>query len=104
MSRKTITEYDIITHGVDWPDYFPGCGLAFTNYDDVATGIGNSEREAAEDALDQLAQANWDTDSNPGLAAEVNALSDDDEIIDEIIAEDNDGEDQPYVYVSIRVR
>lgn len=98
--KTTITEYDIITHGVAWPDYFPGCGLAWTHYDDVATGIGNSEREAAEDALEQLAQASWATDSNPGLAAEVNALSE----VDEIIDEDNDGEDQPYVYVSIRVK
>lgn len=96
---KTIAEYELIKHGVDWPDYFPGCGLACTHYDDVATGIGNSEREAAEDALDQLAQANWDTDSNPDLAAEVAELSDHDEIIDI-----DDGEDPPYVYVSIRVR
>lgn len=98
--KTTITEYDIITHGIYCPDYFPGCGTAFTGWDDVATGIGNSERAAAADALDQLAQADWDVDGNPGLVAEVNALSDHDEIIDEY----NDGEDQPYVYVSIRVR
>lgn len=97
---KTITEYELIVHGVDWPDYFPGCGLANTNYDDVATGIGRNEREAAEDALEQLAQGDWDTESNPDLLeADVASLSDDD-----IIDEENDGEDPPYVYVSIRVR
>ena len=95
----TITEYELITHGVDRPDYFAGCGLDYPNYDDVVTGIGRSEREAAEDALDQLAQAEWDTDSNPDLSAEVTALSDDAEIIDEY-----DVEDPPFFYVSIRVR
>ncbi len=106
---KTITEYEIITHGVEWSDYFQGCGTAFTEYTDVATGIGSSEREAAEDALGSLAQNDWDTDSNAELSAEVAELSDRDEISDIVdeYCEDNNMEEPdetPWVYVSIRVR
>ena len=47
---------EIINHGVMYSDYFQGCGIAFTDYTHAATGIGSSEREAFDDALEQLAQ------------------------------------------------
>ena len=106
---KTIAAYEIIYHGVDWADYFPGCGLAHTEYADVATGIGNSDREALEDALDQLAQNGWDTDSNAELSAELLTASDVDQVqeaIDEYREDDGDDDDgeTPLVHVSVRVR
>jgi hypothetical protein len=53
-NMKTIQEYEIISHGIDYPSYFKGCGTAFTKFEDVSTGIGVSEREALNDALECL--------------------------------------------------
>jgi hypothetical protein len=112
QTMKTIREYSIEVYGLDMPSYFPGAGLAFTKYDDIATGIGDSEQEAAEDALEQLAQGDWDTESNAELLAEVKTLDDTDEVVaaeDEFKAA-NDGagydefDETPSVYVSIRVK
>ena len=54
MSKKIIA-YEIVDHGVEHEAYFQGCGVAFTKYDEVYTGIGNSLREALEDAAEQAA-------------------------------------------------
>lgn len=50
---KAIVKFEFLSHGIDHPDYFQGCGVAFTEYDECYTGIGDTEREAAEDALEQ---------------------------------------------------
>ena len=86
---KTITDYEVVSHGVEHEQYFQGCGTAFTDFEDVATGIGWSESEALEDALDSLAQSDWDTE-----AVKYDA---DEDIIDDL------GEDC-WFYVSVRVR
>lgn len=86
---KTITEHEIIDHGVENSQYFQGCGVAYTRFEEVWTGIGSSPREALDDALDSVAQADWDT------AAIVNDLS-------EKISVPEESEDC-YHYVSIRV-
>jgi len=112
---KRITEYEIINHGVQHSDYFQGCGTCHTEFTDVATGIGVSEREALDDALEMLAQANWDTESNADLQADFDKADDTDEVqavIDEYaddIGVDEDGNppddyDTPWVHVSVRVR
>ena len=56
---KKVTEYQIVDHGFESPDYFQGCGTAFTNFDDVATGCGDTAKAAFDDALDNLAQSDW---------------------------------------------
>jgi hypothetical protein len=48
--------FEIVNHGPDYPDYFQGCGVAFTPFDNVVTGIGNTAKEAYFDALDSMAQ------------------------------------------------
>ena len=48
-------EFEIIDHGCDGSSYFPGCGVSFTRFTHVATGIGVSAREAANDAAEQMA-------------------------------------------------
>ena len=112
---KRIEEYEIINHGVQHSDYFQGCGTKFTEFTDVATGAGNSEREALDDALEDLALADWDTESNADLQADYNRADDTDAvqaIIDEYaddIGVDEDGYppedyDTPWVFVSVRVR
>jgi len=63
---KTVVEYEIVDHGFESSQYFQGYGIACTDFDDVATGIGETADEAWEDALDQLAQSDWDTSSIKG--------------------------------------
>lgn len=52
MKTQTITDYEIIRHGVEHSDYFQGCGASFTKFEHVQTGIGDTEQEAFEDALE----------------------------------------------------
>jgi hypothetical protein len=54
---KIVQSVDVVSHGVDNSQYFQGAGVSFTEFDDCATGVGNSEREALEDALESLAQS-----------------------------------------------
>lgn len=60
---KTIEAYQIVDHGIDNPQYFQGCGVSCTEYTDCATGIGDTYQEALEDALDFLAQNDWNTET-----------------------------------------
>lgn len=60
---KTIVDYQIIDHGVQHSQYFQGCGVSFTPFDEVATGIGESAYEALEDALDSLGQNDWNVNT-----------------------------------------
>ena len=53
MTKRAI-EYEIINHGPEHSDYFQGCGTSFTDFDEVATGIGNNAKQAYEDAVEQL--------------------------------------------------
>ena len=49
-------KFQLIDHGINHSQYFPGCGIAFTDYDQCRTGIGNDPREALDDCLDQIAE------------------------------------------------
>ena len=60
MERNTI-EASELESTWDHSQYWQGAGLAYTEFDDIATGVGSSEREAAEDACEQLAMQGWDT-------------------------------------------
>lgn len=60
MDRKTI-EASEIESSWDHSQYWQGAGLAWTEFDDIATGFGASEREATIDACEQLAMQGWDT-------------------------------------------
>lgn len=108
---KRIGQFELIDHGIENSQYFQGCGTAYTKFTDVATGIGDNPAEAIEDALDQLAQADWDVED---LAPRILAAEgwkefptepsvgecypiDDDGIVD------FDGECDLYYHVSIRV-
>jgi len=59
---KVITDHEIIDHGIMGSQYFQGCGTSCTDFVDVATGIGEDAAEAYDDALDFLAQNDWDTE------------------------------------------
>ena len=65
-SNQEIIEYDpddyfeIIGHGVCHSQYFQGCGVSGTHFDNVATGVGDSPGEAIDDALETMAQDDID--------------------------------------------
>lgn len=103
---KPIEAYAIINHGVEWSNYFQGCSVRWKEFTDVATGTGNSEYEAADDAMDQLARADWDTDSNADLLADIETASKHDDVQDHVdtYCKDSDCGEFPHVYISIRVR
>ena len=50
-----VIEYEIINHGMEHSQYFQGCGTSFTRFTHVWTGIGDSSKEAYNDALEQMA-------------------------------------------------
>lgn len=45
-------KYEIQNHGSEHAQFFPGAGVAFTEFTEIATGSGSSAREAGEDALE----------------------------------------------------
>ncbi|MCB1745253.1 MAG: hypothetical protein KDK91_33100 [Gammaproteobacteria bacterium] len=98
---KPIQEYQVICHGVDHTQYFPGCGVCRTPFTDVAIGIGETTAEALDDALDQLAQGDWNVEHHD---ASMHAEHDD--CCDLARAFDADEEINPelFVFVSVRVR
>jgi len=89
---KQIAAHEVVIHGVEHEQYFQGCGVSFTPYTDVATGIGSDAREAFEDALESLAMAGWDV-------ALVEATT---ELEECVLPED--AHEELHVYVSVRVR
>lgn len=72
---KIINDYQIVDHSIEYTDYFQGCGIAFTEFKDTATGIGHSAYEAADDAMELLTQNDWNTESNLELLQEVEKMS-----------------------------
>lgn len=61
-----IAEFEVIDHGEDGSQYFPGCGVAFTKFEHVATGVGDTAEEALDDALESMAQ----NDARPSKSQE----------------------------------
>lgn len=62
MTPIKVTDYQLIDHGIDGAQYFPGCGVAFTDYDHCATGNGDTFQEALDDCLESIAQDHVDVD------------------------------------------
>ena len=91
--KSKITKFEIIDHGVDHEQYFQGCGVAFTEFDQCYTGIGESKTEAFNDALDQIAVSGYDVPSK--LEKFANVLSD--------VSANLEHEDM-HVYVSVRIK
>lgn len=59
--QKGIGEFELIDHGMEHAQYFQGCGVAFTRFAHVVTGIGENPAEAIDDCLEQIAQAGFET-------------------------------------------
>ena len=90
-------EFEIIDHGCDGDQYFPGCGVSFTRFTDCTTGIGTSARDAATDALGYMDAATSKEDED-ALRAAVESMSD----APSFDPEDEDISPEWHHYVSIR--
>lgn len=53
MTAKQVETFEFQDLGIDSPSYFQGAGNAFTDWDDVFVGVGDTARDAAEDASEQ---------------------------------------------------
>ncbi len=91
----TVKAFEIDGLGVDHDQYFQGAGIAFTDWDYVAVGIGNNAKEAYEDAVELLSQT-WDTDRLP---TRPRGIRKSDSMTQEQIESDG-----LHYYVAIRVR
>lgn len=94
---RIISAYQIVDHGIEHEQYFQGCGVSYTEYEDCYTGIGQTLWEALDDALDIMAtEEKYEYNSNPELIAEIDNANN-------VVSYDVDWEDHWY-YASIRVR
>lgn len=59
---KIISEFELINHGIEHSQYFQGCGIAFTQFANVVTGIGDNPAEAIDDCLEQIAQYDFEAE------------------------------------------
>jgi hypothetical protein len=98
---KTISKYQIVDHGVEHSQFFSGCGTAFTEYESVYTGIGDTPFEALEDALNDASMDDWDCEH---IENELSDKSDIPETEQEDDDEFSDDASELYHYVSIRVK
>jgi hypothetical protein len=60
-TMKIISDFELIDHGIGHPKYFQGCGVAFTSFENVVTGIGDNPAAAIDDCLEQIAQDGFET-------------------------------------------
>lgn len=84
-----LTDYELISHGDMYPDYFQGCGVSYTSFENVVTGCGSTEKEAFEDALEQIAMDG--VTISPELESE-----------GERADSERESEEECYFYVSVR--
>lgn len=56
------SDYSLENHGVENAQYWQGAGTSFSDWEECFTGIGDSPKEAAEDALEMAAQNGWSVD------------------------------------------
>jgi hypothetical protein len=108
---RKIRAFEIEAHGVEHAQFFQGAGLAFTNFDAIATGAGENAQEAYEDAADQLAMEGWDTNKLPSSESALRrrGLHKSDSVARVIRESGEDPNERPddcelYYYVTIRVR
>ena len=105
--KANLSNWEIVRHGIEYPDYFQGCGTAFTDYKHVQTGIGAYEQEALFDALDSMSMMfDWDDDSLSEIVNEdisSNKYTTLDYLKDNLPADcDIENADSAWYYVSIR--
>jgi hypothetical protein len=58
-AHRWVRSWEWRDHGVNGEQYWQGAGVSFTRWQECYTGIGDSPREAAEDAAEQAASNGW---------------------------------------------
>ncbi len=101
---RNIGAFELIDHGIEYSQYFQGCGVAFTDFKNVVTGIGDNPAEAIDDCLEQIAwgDGDWDTE---GMEARIIAQEGWEALPATPSEADEYGDDETgdtYYYVSIR--
>lgn len=89
-----VNRYEIIDLGIDNSDHFQGFGTTSTDFDAAAHGRGNSEKEALEQAAEDLVQQGWELSQE--LENEINSASEKD-IISEELAINGPSQDATFV-------
>src|SRR5690349_22894904 len=72
--QKIVTAFEFQDCGVDHAQYFPGVGVAYTDWDEVFLGCGDTAHEAADDATESMYSAN--DAMLPGLMAQIDTAVD----------------------------
>jgi uncharacterized protein YqeY len=80
---KVVTEFEFENHGVDAEQYFQGVS-AGSDWDEVFVGIGDSEKQAAEDAAENASQGYDISKVEKEIDKEIAAMSEFDEVLDTI--------------------
>lgn len=62
---KSIVDFSIIYHGQFIPKDFPGCVIG--DWQQVVSGIGETNKESLAEALNILQDSNWDVENNTKL-------------------------------------
>jgi hypothetical protein len=102
MERLIVSDYEVIRHGIDYPDYFQGCGVSWTRFDHVTTGIGQTEIGALDDALESMAQCSaWEDNELNRIEKEI-LKNNPDMNCHDIAGFENDCGESPWWHVSIR--
>lgn len=93
-----VSDYQIISHGYDSNQNFPGCDRG--SYEEVATGYGSTSHEAYDDACEQIAMMTDDCSTLPEAedCEEVNGLG----FYEVPDSNDEENFDDHYCYVSVR--
>lgn len=60
-----ITEFEIVNHGYEHAQYFQGCGVSFTRFSEIVTGVGDDAVEAYRNAVEQIWNSGVDADALP---------------------------------------
>lgn len=83
VDTKKIVGFNV-TWQADHEQYWQGHGVAFTDYDECATGCGDTLREAFEDALESLAQQDirFTDEQEKELLAELQSQAQEPEMLD----------------------
>lgn len=68
-----MREFKFTYEGIEFPDYYQGCGTSFTRWQNVIVGIGDDIAEAAEDALNMYCQVDEPTDEEIALLESLKA-------------------------------
>jgi len=101
-----IKDFEFKDYGVGHAQYFQGCGKSFTRFDYAFVGIGYSQREAYEDALEQACMSlDFDSDDDPilkDIESKIASASDHDEVIDNQGEIDEDSE--LYYYAALMIQ